>query len=220
MSERKGILLRLDPAVHDALARWAADELRSTNAQIEFLLRRALADAGRLPGQAGAMRGRAGPRGKPSPGSGVTSTRSMSAVAVPGGTHPMTSDAVTAAEAGTWLLADLTVNRVGFGAMRLPEPAFPRAVRVTGAAIAALRRAVELGVNHIDTAAFYFSSLRSANELIDAALAPYPDDLVITTKVGPGRDPSDEWLPGRRRTNCGARSRRTCACSASMCSTL
>ncbi len=49
MSERKSVLLRLDPAVHDALARWAADELRSTNAQIEFLLRRALADTGRLP---------------------------------------------------------------------------------------------------------------------------------------------------------------------------
>jgi hypothetical protein len=44
---RKSVLLRLDPAVHDALARWAADELRSTNAQIEFLLRRALVDAGR-----------------------------------------------------------------------------------------------------------------------------------------------------------------------------
>ena len=62
MSERKGMLLRLDPAVHDALARWAADELRSTNAQIEFLLRRALADAGRLPGHAGRMRGRGRPR--------------------------------------------------------------------------------------------------------------------------------------------------------------
>ncbi|GAA1216641.1 hypothetical protein GCM10009665_03130 [Kitasatospora nipponensis] len=49
-TERKKILLRLDPAVHDALARWAADELRSTNAQIEFLLRRALADGGRMPG--------------------------------------------------------------------------------------------------------------------------------------------------------------------------
>jgi hypothetical protein len=46
-NERKSILLRLDPAVHDALARWASDELRSTNAQIEFLLRRALTDAGR-----------------------------------------------------------------------------------------------------------------------------------------------------------------------------
>ena len=56
MSERKGILLRLDPAVHDALARWASDELRSTNAQIEFLLRRALAQAGRLPRDAGQMR--------------------------------------------------------------------------------------------------------------------------------------------------------------------
>jgi hypothetical protein len=48
-AERKNILLRLDPSVHDALARWAADELRSTNAQIEFLLRAALSDAGRSP---------------------------------------------------------------------------------------------------------------------------------------------------------------------------
>ncbi|MFC6162674.1 hypothetical protein ACFWUU_21780 [Kribbella sp. NPDC058693] len=54
--ERKKILLRLDPVVHDALARWAADDLRSTNAQIEFLLRRALADAGRLPGGVGKLR--------------------------------------------------------------------------------------------------------------------------------------------------------------------
>ncbi len=61
MSERKSLLLRLDPAVHDALARWAGDELRSTNAQIEFLLRRALADAGRLPRKARPMR----PRGRP-----------------------------------------------------------------------------------------------------------------------------------------------------------
>ena len=66
MSERKSILLRLDPAVHDALARWASDELRSTNAQIEFLLRRALAEAGRMPSAAGQMRwpGRP-PRGGP-----------------------------------------------------------------------------------------------------------------------------------------------------------
>ncbi len=52
MAERKAVLLRLDPAVHDALARWAADELRSTNAQVEFLLRRALIDAGRMPSKA------------------------------------------------------------------------------------------------------------------------------------------------------------------------
>jgi hypothetical protein len=69
VSERKSILLRLDPAVHDALARWASDELRSTNAQIEFLLRRALADAGRMPSRAGQMRGpgrppRGGPAGQ------------------------------------------------------------------------------------------------------------------------------------------------------------
>ena len=56
MTERKKRLLRLDPAVHDALARWAADELRSTNAQIEFLLRRALSESGRLPNRVGAMR--------------------------------------------------------------------------------------------------------------------------------------------------------------------
>lgn len=62
MAERKSILLRLDPAVHDALSRWAGDELRSTNAQIEFLLRRALADAGRLPGSVGKMRRRGRPR--------------------------------------------------------------------------------------------------------------------------------------------------------------
>jgi pyridoxine 4-dehydrogenase len=111
----------------------------------------------------------------------------------------MTSEPVTAAAAGTWKLGDLNVSRMGFGAMRLPQRgraldpgAAPgdrdRAVRV-------LRRAVELGVNHIDTAAFYFSSLRSANELINTALAPYPDDLVIVTKVGPGRDPWGEWMP-------------------------
>ena len=66
MTERKKILLRLDPAVHDALARWASDELRSTTAQIEFLLRRALAEAGRMPSRAGQMRrpGRP-PRGGP-----------------------------------------------------------------------------------------------------------------------------------------------------------
>jgi hypothetical protein len=56
MADRKQILLRLDPAVHDAIAKWAADEMRSTNAQIEFLLRRALGEHGRMPGSARAMR--------------------------------------------------------------------------------------------------------------------------------------------------------------------
>jgi len=60
--ERKKLLLRLDPAVHDALARWAGDELRSTNAQIEFLLRKALQEAGRMPRDAGRMRRPGRPR--------------------------------------------------------------------------------------------------------------------------------------------------------------
>ncbi|SCD95862.1 Predicted oxidoreductase [Streptomyces sp. BpilaLS-43] len=111
----------------------------------------------------------------------------------------MTSQTITAAASGSRLLGDLTVNRIGFGAMRLPQTgealtagAVPRD---RDAAARVLRRAVEVGVNHIDTAAFYFSPLRSANELINRALAPYPDDLVIATKVGPGRDPSGRWLP-------------------------
>jgi hypothetical protein len=53
--ERRPVLLRLDPAVHDALARWAADELRSLNAHVELLLRRALDEAGRMPRQAGPL---------------------------------------------------------------------------------------------------------------------------------------------------------------------
>lgn len=62
MAERKSILLRLDPAVHDALARWAADELRSTNAQIEYLLRKALQAENRLPTDAKRMRRPGRPR--------------------------------------------------------------------------------------------------------------------------------------------------------------
>ncbi|WP_214408478.1 oxidoreductase [Sphaerisporangium fuscum] len=109
----------------------------------------------------------------------------------------MTSHTITAAASGTWKLGDMEINRIGFGAMRLPQygaALTPDAVpRDRDEAIRVLRRAVELGVNHIDTAAFYFSPLRSANELINRALAPYPDDLVIATKVGPARDLSGEW---------------------------
>jgi hypothetical protein len=61
-TERKTVLLRLDPAVYDALARWAADELRSTNAQIELMLRRALADAGRMPNKVSPVRRPGRPR--------------------------------------------------------------------------------------------------------------------------------------------------------------
>ncbi|WP_192902045.1 aldo/keto reductase [Micromonospora globbae] len=107
----------------------------------------------------------------------------------------MPTEEITAAAAGTWVLGDRTVNRMGFGSMRITaDPDRDRALTV-------LRRAVELGVNHIDTAAFYVSPggtlrvgtgpARYATELIRAALAPYPADLVIATKVGPGYDPRD-----------------------------
>jgi pyridoxine 4-dehydrogenase len=112
----------------------------------------------------------------------------------------MTDDMITAAAAGSWKLGNRTVHRLGFGALRLPQTGRaldPAAVpRDREQAIAVLRRAVELGVNHIDTAAFYFSPLRSANELINRALAPYPTDLVIATKVGPARDAEGHWVPG------------------------
>ncbi|MFD9002554.1 aldo/keto reductase [Streptomyces sp. NPDC059582] len=107
----------------------------------------------------------------------------------------MTSRTITADAAGSRQLGDLSVRRIGFGAMRLTgSAAFHHGVPSDrGRSIAVLRRAVELGVNHIDTAAFYFSSLRSANELINSALSPYADDLVIATKVGPFRDHAGEW---------------------------
>jgi aryl-alcohol dehydrogenase-like predicted oxidoreductase len=89
---------------------------------------------------------------------------------------------------GTFAIAgDLPVDRVGFGAMRLARNLGDTAARDPETARAVLRRAVELGVNHIDTADFYRSpdgSLR-ANDLIREALSPYPDGLVIATKVGP-----------------------------------
>ena len=97
--------------------------------------------------------------------------------------------------------AALTVNRMGFGAMRLPgagmsydrdAPPVDRARSIT-----VLRRATELGVNHIDTAAFYFTPTRSANELINTALAPYPEDLLIATKVGPARHPDGDGYAAR-----------------------
>jgi aryl-alcohol dehydrogenase-like predicted oxidoreductase len=112
-------------------------------------------------------------------------------------THTPDATASTApTAAGTWTLGDLTVRRVGLGAMRLPgafEPEPGQAPADRDRSIAVLHRAVELGVNLIDTASFYFSPTRSANELINTALAPYPADLLIATKVGPGRDAFGEW---------------------------
>ncbi|MFJ1967526.1 oxidoreductase [Streptomyces sp. NPDC087903] len=80
---------------------------------------------------------------------------------------------------------DLTINRLGFGAMRLAMSTFDGPSRAPESGIAVLRRAVELGVNHIDTAGFYGRGAVRANELIRTALTPYRTDLVIATKVGP-----------------------------------
>jgi aryl-alcohol dehydrogenase-like predicted oxidoreductase len=92
-----------------------------------------------------------------------------------------------ARQAGTLRLGDLAINRLGFGAMRLSMNGSGGPPRDPAVGRAVLRRAVELGVNHIDTAAFYQSRDGSVcgNTLIREALSPYPPDLVIATKVGP-----------------------------------
>ncbi|MFI6084944.1 oxidoreductase [Streptomyces sp. NPDC051217] len=85
---------------------------------------------------------------------------------------------------------DLTINRLGFGAMRLARGTFEGPVRDPATGVAVLRRAVELGVNHIDTAGFYGGRDVWANDMIRTALTPYAADLVIATKVGPLLGPS------------------------------
>ncbi|MGI5162192.1 oxidoreductase [Microbispora sp. CA-102843] len=100
-----------------------------------------------------------------------------------------------AALGGEFLLGgDLPVHRLGFGAMRLPVGTFDGAVRDPETGVAVLRRAVELGVDHIDTAWFYRREGVAANDLIRRALAPYADHLVIATKVGPLLD--ETGMPG------------------------
>ena len=98
----------------------------------------------------------------------------------------------TAAPGGTYQLGDLTVSRVGFGAMQLAGPGVFGPPANPDEAVAVLREAVALGVNHIDTADFYGPHV--TNELIRTALAPYPDDLHIVTKVGAVRDDKGAWL--------------------------
>jgi aryl-alcohol dehydrogenase-like predicted oxidoreductase len=93
------------------------------------------------------------------------------------------------------------VSRIGFGAMQLPGPGVFGPPRNRDEAIAVLRRAAELGVDHIDTAQFYGPDV--ANELIRAALYPYPEDLALVSKVGARRDASGGVLrydlPGQLR---------------------
>jgi pyridoxine 4-dehydrogenase len=99
---------------------------------------------------------------------------------------------LTAASAGTIALGnDLTVNRLGFGAMRLTGDGVWGPPKDRAAAIAVLRRAVELGTNFIDTADSYGPNV--SEELIAEALAPYPKDLVIATKGGWNRPGPNQW---------------------------
>jgi len=95
----------------------------------------------------------------------------------------------------TSLLGNKPVNRIGFGAMQLAGPGVFGPPRDPDGARAVLRRAVELGVNHIDTAQYYGPDV--VNELIREALHPYPDDLKLVTKVGGRRDEEGGWLPAQ-----------------------
>jgi len=103
---------------------------------------------------------------------------------------------MTTVKDDTYSLAGHTVRRVGFGAMQLPGSGVFGPPRDHGQALAVLRRAVEAGVNHIDTAQFYGPNV--ANGLIHEALFPYPSDLVLVTKVGAARDERGGWAPAQR----------------------
>ncbi len=96
----------------------------------------------------------------------------------------------------TFPLGSHTVGRVGFGAMQLPGPGVFGPPRDHDQAIAVLKRVVELGINHIDTAQFYGPNV--ANELIREALHPYPADLALVSKVGGKRDDTGNWLPAQQ----------------------
>ena len=99
----------------------------------------------------------------------------------------------------TYRLGDRTVRRLGYGAMQLAGPGVFGPPRDPDAARAVLRDAVALGVNHIDTSDFYGPHI--TNQLIREALHPYPDDLVIVTKVGARRDAQGDWLPALSATD-------------------
>jgi aryl-alcohol dehydrogenase-like predicted oxidoreductase len=95
--------------------------------------------------------------------------------------------------AGTFRLGSRTVNRMGYGAMQLAGPHVFGPPRDRDQAIAVLREAVALGIDHIDTSDFYGPYV--VNELIREALSPYPDNLTLVTKLGARRDDRGAWLP-------------------------
>src|SRR5690349_19102185 len=92
---------------------------------------------------------------------------------------------------------EMTLNRMGYGAMQLAGPGVYGPPRDIDAAIAVLREAVDSGVNHIDTSDYYGPHI--TNQLIEQALHPYPAGLVIVTKVGARRGTDKSWIPARSR---------------------
>jgi pyridoxine 4-dehydrogenase len=96
-------------------------------------------------------------------------------------------------QAGTFTLGDRTVRRFGYGAMQLAGPGVFGPPKDRAAALAVLREAVARGVNHIDTSDFYGPHV--TNQIIREALHPYPDDLVIVTKIGARRGADASWIP-------------------------
>jgi aryl-alcohol dehydrogenase-like predicted oxidoreductase len=105
----------------------------------------------------------------------------------------MTTASPPAAQAGSYRVGDLNLNRIGYGAMQLAGPGVLGPPRDRAAAVELLQTAVELGVNHIDTADAYGPYI--TNEIIREALFPY-DDVHLVTKVGIIRDEQGGWLPG------------------------
>lgn len=95
----------------------------------------------------------------------------------------------------TTYLGDKPINRMGFGAMQLAGPGVFGPPRDPDAARAVLRRAIELGVDHIDTSQYYGPEV--VNDLIRETLHPYPENLKIVTKVGARRDDAGRWLPAQ-----------------------
>ena len=100
-------------------------------------------------------------------------------------------------QAGTFTLGDRTVHRLGYGAMQLAGPGVFGPPKDRDAALAVLREAVSGGVDHIDTSDFYGPHV--TNQIIREALHPYPDNLVIVTKISARRGPAGEWLPAFSR---------------------
>jgi pyridoxine 4-dehydrogenase len=100
-------------------------------------------------------------------------------------------------QSGTFALGDRTVKRLGYGAMQLAGPGVFGPPKDPDAALAVLRKAVACGVNHIDTSDFYGPHV--TNRLIREALAPFPEDLVIVTKISARRGEDGSWIPAFSR---------------------